>query len=339
MVAKKFIMKMERERSFGSESDSLGVVVPIFNEMARLPEHVEAMNRWGDLAQSVVLVDSSSTDGSREYIQSNYRHGNLGVFNAPRGLYASWNFGIQQLSTSWCYISTIGDLIDRDGLENLVRVGLETEADVVVTPPRFFDGSGKHLENKGWPPNRLMAGWDSDEIQTVEGSELLRLVFRFAFRDTPLHSLLGSCASCLFRTATLQGLPFPLNCGRSGDTAWIVLNAPRLRVAFQNRSVASFQVHYEESVPILNVVRFQSRLVEEVIREPWFAGKRFRLRWLKTWLLRGWKGRQRPFAKLFQKGSWWNRMECRLRILLLLIAIERSLRNGVNRCAAGPKSK
>jgi glycosyltransferase involved in cell wall biosynthesis len=59
-----------------------------------------ALRSWLDLAQEVVVVDSESSDGTVEFLQSELRHPNLRFLSHPPGLYQSWNFGIRNLNTS-----------------------------------------------------------------------------------------------------------------------------------------------------------------------------------------------------------------------------------------------
>jgi hypothetical protein len=52
--------------------------------------------------------------------------------------------------------------------------------------------------------------------------------------------LLGSCASCLFRTSFLQGRPFPIDYHHYGDTAWTYQNLAEANLAFHPDPVAQF---------------------------------------------------------------------------------------------------
>src|SRR6266496_2720475 len=102
-----------------SDSLSLGVVMPTRNSAALLPRHIAGVRNWLDLADQVVVVDSFSTDGTLEALRREIKHPNLEFLSHPPGLYQSWNFGIQHLTTDYTYIATVGDTITKEGLRSL----------------------------------------------------------------------------------------------------------------------------------------------------------------------------------------------------------------------------
>jgi len=58
-----------------------------------------------------------------------------------------------------------------------------------------------------------------------------------------ISCLLGSCASCLFRTGVFTRNPFPEDFGHYGDTAWWYQNLVRAKTIFHGEVVSSFHVH------------------------------------------------------------------------------------------------
>ena len=86
----------------------VSVLVPTRNAAPLLAEHLAAMRAWTDAVAEIVVVDSQSTDGTVEMIRAGLKHPRIKVLQHPPGLYQSWNFGIGQLESELCYISTVG---------------------------------------------------------------------------------------------------------------------------------------------------------------------------------------------------------------------------------------
>jgi hypothetical protein len=59
--------------------------------------------------------------------------------------------------------------------------------------------------------------------------------------------LLGSCASCLFRTSFLQSRLFPTEYHHYGDTAWTYQHLPEATLSFHPKPVAKFVIHDVET--------------------------------------------------------------------------------------------
>jgi len=194
--------------------------MPTRNSAALLQKHLARMKGWLDLVEQVVVVDSFSTDGTRELIQTELHHPHLVVLNHPPGLYQSWNYAISKISSEYVYISTCGDLITRTGLKRLFDAAEESGCDVVVSKPRFYcyqtNDSGEHT----WPIDDIIATLNLTEPRRLNRLEALI----FAITNVTA-AMTGSCASDLFRTAVLQQYPFPTDFGTAGDAAWGILHA------------------------------------------------------------------------------------------------------------------
>ena len=216
----------------------ISVVLPTLNAMSLLPGHVAGMREWLDLVEEVVVVDSESTDGTREYIERHIDHGQLRMFSRPRGLYQAWNFGIAQVRSPWTYISTVGDAMSREGLQHLHAVATDLGAGVVISPPRFVDEAGAPIRAPVWPVHRLL------RMASAAPPRVLGrwLVFCLGM-VTIAEAILGSSASNLYRSDCLQRSPFPLDCGMAGDTAWGLANAMRVDIALTSRIVSTFRIH------------------------------------------------------------------------------------------------
>jgi hypothetical protein len=215
-----------------------GVVIPTKNSLKYLPDHLKNLATWIELAEQVVVVDSFSKDGTVEFIKKTLRHPNLRFVDHPPGLYASWNHGIRQLTTEYCYISTVGDSLTRAGAEHLVATAARLQCDVLVSRPNFVTETDEPYVGPDWPMN--------DVINTLQLREPTLLPAAIIVVTALTHTggaITGSCASDLFRTAVLQEFPFPTDYGVSGDGAWSLQNAGRLKWAVTLEKFTTFRRH------------------------------------------------------------------------------------------------
>lgn len=206
--------------------------------MGYLPGHLENLASWIDLAEHVVVVDSFSTDGTLAYLKKNLRHPNLKFSEHPPGLYASWNFGIRQIPSEFCYLATVGDSVTRAGIAHLVATASRLNCDVLVSRPNFVDETGQPCAGPVWPMDEVIA--------RLKLSAPVRLPSAIVVATALTHrggAITGSCASDLFRTAVVQKNPFPLEFGASGDGAWSLQNAGRLKWAVTTEKITTFRIH------------------------------------------------------------------------------------------------
>ena len=216
----------------------IGVVIPTKNSMKYLPGHLENLSTWIDLAEQVVVVDSFSTDGSVDYLKKNLPHPQIRFVEHPPGLYASWNFGISQITSEFCYISTVGDSITRSGIEHLVHEASELHCDVLVSRPDFVNEAGQPCAGPEWPIDDVIRRLGLQKSARLSSSIMVAAAF--------LHTggaITGSCASDLFRTTILQKYPFPLDFGTAGDGAWSLQNAGRVIWAATPEKMTTFRRH------------------------------------------------------------------------------------------------
>ena len=216
----------------------IAVLIPTRDSMALLPAHLETMRPWLDLAEEIVVVDSESSDGTVKYLRERLPPEKTRFFQHPRGLYQSWNFGIQQVNSRYTYISTVGDEMSREGLIHLFEVAEKKACDVVVSPPIFIGERGKPIQPNPWPVHEVISFWNLKNEACVEGI----LLYAMALSFLPF-AVLGSSASNLYRTAALQKNLFPTEFGLNGDGAWGFLNALEVRLAITPRKISFFRVH------------------------------------------------------------------------------------------------
>jgi glycosyltransferase involved in cell wall biosynthesis len=217
----------------------ISVLLPTRNSMALLPGHLETMRSWLGLVEEVVVVDSDSTDGTWECLGQALSGSNVRFFRHPPGLYQSWNHGIAQVRSTYTYISTVGDEMSRDGLLHLVEVAEQLACDVVISPPKFVDESGRKRKSRGWPVHTIIRHGDVCQPVSLQGVPLFLLVFALI-----PHAIIGSSASNLYRTSTMQHHPFPSDFGHHGDGAWAVGNCLNIRLGITAQEVSFFRRHH-----------------------------------------------------------------------------------------------
>ena len=216
----------------------LGVIIPTLNCRSYLERHLQGLTKWLDLAQEVVVVDSFSTDGTLEFIKSNLTHPNLNFLSTPRGLYSSWNFGIQQIRSKYVSIATCGDTMSREGIGMLHKVIGELGCDVLISKPIFEDSQSRRISAPKWPIDDVISSLAITGPRRLHSLEaLVFLAFHVDLAFT------GSCASCLFRTETLQRFPFPTDFGTVGDGVWCVRHAAEVSWGVVPERISTFLMH------------------------------------------------------------------------------------------------
>ena len=222
---------------------SISVIIPVYQSAERLPEHIECLRALRPTVREFIWVITESADGSHKIAQEAAKELGGQVLEVPRGLYQAWNFAIARATGDFIYISTIGDTITPAGLNALSLCIRKNEADVVFSPPVISPATESNLKrSRHWPVFRF------SEIlnQYAEG----RLPKEKAFLIQILSGasgLLGSCASCLFRTSFLQSRLFPTEYHHYGDTAWTYQHLPEANLAFYPHPVARFIIHDVET--------------------------------------------------------------------------------------------
>jgi glycosyltransferase involved in cell wall biosynthesis len=198
------------------------------------------MGTWLDLVDQVEVVDSYSNDGTWEMLQERLsNHPSASFHQRPRGLYQSWNYGIAQLKTQFTYISTVGDSITRAGLAHLRDVAAEFNADVVISKPIFIEEEGAVCSHQTkWPIDSVTDELAISKPCVVDNWSLLLFLM-----ENPVDAILGSSASNLYRTGTLQSRPFPTDYGTVGDGAWGLANLFRYSLGITPEKFSEFRRH------------------------------------------------------------------------------------------------
>jgi hypothetical protein len=216
----------------------VSALVPTYNSATTALAHVQSMRHWADLVEEIVVVDSQSTDGTIELLKAHLHHPKLQFLSPPRGLYLSWNAGIQALRGKYTYISTQGDTITPEGLRHLVTCAEELSCDAVISRPELIAQDGAPVTGQPWPIHKYVAWRGVTRPARVESWHM----FLLTLLDVP-ESPLGSSASNLYRTETLQRHPFPTDYGHAGDAAWGIQHAFDISVAVTSEIFSEFVLH------------------------------------------------------------------------------------------------
>jgi glycosyltransferase involved in cell wall biosynthesis len=242
----------------------ISVLIPTLNCARLLPAHIESMRGWLDFVSEIVVVDSHSEDGSLEIIQERIRHPRLRIFQHPRGLYQSWNFGISQITSKYTYISTVGDLITRDGIKHLVETAERLKSDVIVSVPRFVGTEGEDLSSIRWPIHNIVANMQMSTPCVLPSLRVFVLAVDYALKHG-LQGIMGSSASNLYRTEMLQRFPFPTEYGSPGDVVWGVRHARDMVFAVTPACFSEFLFHEKEYT--LNTRQQNALIMENLAKE------------------------------------------------------------------------
>jgi glycosyltransferase involved in cell wall biosynthesis len=267
---------------------TLSVVIPTYNCRPLLDRHLDEMAGWLDIADEVIVVDSHSKDGTREYLNERLRHPNLRFIDRDRGLYQSWNEGIAATKGDWIYISTAGDTIERAQLMKLMQLGTQAKADVVISPCRFIDESGRPLPGttKGNP--KIMRKFGSKPFVVVPPDVRDHVVL-----NAGIQGLLGSCASDIFRGDFLRARPFPSNYGTHGDIAWTLRHAHEIRLCVVPEIGSTFCRHEKER---LEEPAELTEIFDRIYATEIKAGGPLPGLWLSL-AIRFWRNRRKQYAR------------------------------------------
>ena len=222
---------------------SISVIIPVYQSAELLPEHIECLRRLRPMVHEFIWVLTESPDGSHKIARKAAEEIGGHILEVPRGLYQAWNSGIARATGEFVYISTIGDTITPEGLDALFVCIRKNKADVVFSPPVIFPATRTNLKrSRHWPLFKFAQTLNqyADNCMPKEKAFLMQIL-------SGASGLLGSCASCLFRTSFLQNRPFPTEYHHYGDTAWTYQHLPEANLAFYPHPVAKFIIHDVET--------------------------------------------------------------------------------------------
>ena len=216
----------------------ISVVMPTRNVRQRLEQHLERNQEWLTRVEEIIIVDSYSTDGSIDYLHKHLNHPKVRLLQHPPGLWESWNYGICQARTPYTYISTTGDTITLDGLTHLYESIETLQTDAIISPPIFERETTLSRKPKHWPIHKL--------VESLHIKQPIHIPQTILYPHAIYHlerAILGSSASNLYRTTTLQQYPFPTDYGPAGDSAWTLTYNYHVNLGFTPRRISTFLIH------------------------------------------------------------------------------------------------
>ena len=221
-----------------SLSKKLTILVPAYECADDLQRHSESLVFLRQMDIPIIWIASPSQDGSDVVAERLAKLTGDSFLLSPQGLYQSWNFGVQKVKTPFVTISTIGDYYINYGILRMLDLLVRNNADICFSPPQD-DMNSRYESVKSWPVHRFRKKLARFSDSVIPNEFLVSLQFR-----SGLDNLLGSWASIVAKTATMNKRPFPTDYGNYGDTAWSFLNLPRLRFVFHNDEVSRFRFHH-----------------------------------------------------------------------------------------------
>jgi len=213
-------------------------VVPIFECADRLSAHLTFLKGARPVVSEFVWVVTPGRDQSQRLAQEAHRELGGKYLEVPPGLYQAWNAGIRAVTTEFTYISTVGESASAPGLDRLRATLQATGADVAFSPPVLPTQSQARRQLLRWPIFRFQRDLQEREKQILSPYLIAKIQ-----AVAGIFSLLGSCASCLFRTAYLQNHPFPSDYNHYGDSAWVYQNFRQAKFVYLKEPLATFTVH------------------------------------------------------------------------------------------------
>jgi len=214
----------------------ISIIIPVYQAAPRLKQHLEALEELSGLVHEFIWVITKSPDSScRLAKKAAEKLGGL-ILERPKGLYPAWNAGLAKAKAPFIYISTVGDVIRPEGLAALLSTLKATQADVVISPPEMHPASEKTRQASiDWPVFRFASFFRAHEGKRIPTDKAVLVQIL-----SGASSILGSCASCLFRASVFQDGDFPVNHFHYGDTAWVYQHLPSISLAYYPAKVAQF---------------------------------------------------------------------------------------------------
>lgn len=217
----------------------ISVIIPVYQAGARVQEHIKALELLAPYVRETIWVITPSADASCQAARQAAQRLRGLILERPPGLYSAWNAGLAAAKSEFIYISTCGDLIQPVGLETLFNTLQNSRADVVISPPEMHPAGKRTADlSRDWPVIHF-----AEELRRFAGKKIPRKVTILIQILSGASSILGSCASCLFRASVFERALFPETYFHYGDTAWIYEKLPHVSLAFHAEPMAEFWFH------------------------------------------------------------------------------------------------
>jgi glycosyltransferase involved in cell wall biosynthesis len=274
----------------------ISIIIPVYQSAPRLKQHLEALESLSRLVHELIWVITKSPDSScRLARKAAEKLGGL-IIDVPIGLYPAWNAGLAKAKAPFIYISTVGDVIRPDGLVALLNTLQATEVDVVISPPEIHPvGKEARQAARDWPVFRFASFFHVYEGKKIPAEKAILMQIL-----SGASSVLGSCASCLFRASVFKSGNFSADHFHYGDTAWAYQHLPSISLTYYPTKVAQFWIEKPKAKRIVD--KHQIYLMMQSMSEHLHADQKKMVRLLIDSLqnldfLRG----EKPKA-----GWWWH---------------------------------
>ena len=214
--------------------------------MTFLRERMESVVHQTFSDWELLIVDSSSTDGTREFLEREYvsRDPRMKLYQAPPGLYQAWNFGLEKAVGKYLYIATSDDTMVPECLERMVAA-LEThpECDLCDSVLKLIDEEGRELgvDSEQFLPHYWHVDFPRDKQHV-----------RLAPHDYFLHlsgkTVYTSMTQIMFRRSLCDKIGlFHTGFGSSADYLWGMKASLYANVIFLPEKLSSWRIHSRQA--------------------------------------------------------------------------------------------
>lgn len=125
----------------------ISVILVCRNPGPRLPTALESVWSQSGATVEVVVIDGASTDGSREWLETQHHRLGTLVSEADHGIYDAMNKGIAHASGVWVIFLGADDRIVGEAFARMAPVLTQTSAGIVVGEAAYDDGRIYRLES------------------------------------------------------------------------------------------------------------------------------------------------------------------------------------------------
>lgn len=210
-------------------------IIPTYNCREALVDHIEKSKSWLPCVAEIIAIDGGSFDGTIEVLHKLLKKYNARIICIERGLYKGWNSAVKNSNQKYTYFSTIGDIINKEGIRTLYNVIESNHLDLVISTPKMINEDGSNA-NVMWPIHYLKNYiGNKSELLVIEDN--LKEILAASFIP---ESIIGSSASNIYKTEILKQMPFPEQYDKCGDVVWLINNILLLKVGLIFEELSSF---------------------------------------------------------------------------------------------------
>lgn len=133
---------------------AVSVVIGVKNGAHALQGCLDSIAVQSAASREVIVVDSASTDGTRELVEANARAGKVTRFvsEPDRGLYEAWNKALRLARGDWiCFLGCDDRFHDKGALQSLLEAAAAGRSRVVHGRLNLVTDSGVVAETLGRP--------------------------------------------------------------------------------------------------------------------------------------------------------------------------------------------